>query len=118
MKAIDLKHAVIEGIRSRKDHSLSFTVSTPELTADQAAAFLQLHGTNVRMMVQPLEVEADALVEVKTELEAKTQAQRIRACIFVAWKQGGKQGTFEAYYQKQTERIIDWLKTKLEPMVD
>lgn len=117
MKAIDLTHSCIERISSRKDHSLSFTVSTPELTADQAAAFLQLHGANCRMMIQPLEVEADALVEVKTELEAKTQAQRIRACIFVAWKQGGKKGSFEDFYQRKTEKIIDWLKTQLEPVV-
>lgn len=117
MKAIDIKHAVIEGVRSRKDRSLSFTTSTPELTEEQAAAFLGLHGTNVRMMIQPLEIEADALVEVKTELEAKTQAQRIRACIFVAWKQGGKKGSFEDFYQRKTEKIIDWLKTQLEPVV-
>lgn len=115
MKTIDLKNACIERISSRKDRSISFGVSTPELTADEAAAFLQLHGANVRMMIQPQDVEADALVEVKTELEAKTQAQRIRACIFVAWKQGGKKGDFESYYQNQTEKIIDWLKTKLEP---
>lgn len=118
MKAIDIKHAVIEGIRSRKDRSLSFTTSTPELTEEHAAAFLGLHGLNIRMMIQPLDQEADALIEVKTERDAKTQAQRIRACIFVQWKQGGKKGSFEEFYQRKTERIIDWLKTQLEPMVD
>lgn len=116
-KAIDLKHSVIERISSRKDRSLSFSVSTPELTSEQAAAFLALHGANCRMMIQPLEVEADALVEIKTEREAKTQAQRIRACIFVMWKQGGKKGTFEDFYQRKTEKIIDWLKTQLEPVI-
>lgn len=115
MKAIDLKHSCIERISSRKDHSLSFGVSTPELTPDQAAAFLQLHGANVRMMIQPIDTEADSLIEVREAKEAKTQAQRIRACIFVAWKQAGKNGDFEDYYRKQTEKIIEWLKTKLEP---
>jgi hypothetical protein len=117
LKAIDIKAAQIERISSRKDHSISFGVGTPELTPDQAAAFLGLHGANVRMMIQPLDVEADALVEVKTELEAKTQAQRIRACIFVLWKQEGKKGDFEDFYRKQTEKIIDWLKQKLEPVL-
>lgn len=114
-KAIDLKHSVIERISSRKDHSISFSVSTPELTSEQAAAFLGLHGANCRMMIQPLDNEADALVEVKSELDAKTQSQRIRACIFVMWKQAGKKGTFEEFYQRKTEKIIDWLKTQLEP---
>lgn len=117
MKAIDLKHSVIERISSRKDHSISFGVSTPELTSEQAAAFLGLHGANCRMMIQPLDMEADALVEVKSETEAKTQSQRIRACIFVMWKQGGKKGTFEEFYQRKTEKIIDWLKTQLEPVI-
>lgn len=116
-KAIDLKHSVIERISSRKDHSISFSVSTPELTSEQAAAFLALHGANCRMMIQPLELEADALVEIKTEKEAKTQAQRIRACLFVQWKQGGKKGSFDDFYNRETERIIDWLKKKLEPEV-
>jgi hypothetical protein len=92
-------------------------VSTPELTPDEAAAFIQLHGCNVRMMITPEDVEADALVEVKTELEAKTQAQRIRACIFVQWKQHGRKGDFEEFYRKETERIITWLKQKLEPVI-
>ncbi len=117
MKAIDLKHACIERISSRKDHSLSFGVSTPELTPEQAAAFLALHGINCRMMIQPLEVEVDAFVEVKSEYEAKTQAQRIRACIFVQWKQDGKKGEFEDFYRRKTEKIIDWLKTQMEPEV-
>lgn len=117
MKAIDIKHAVIERISSRKDHSISFGVSTPELTSEQAAAFIQLHGCNARMMIQPLDVEASALIEVKGELEAKTQAQRIRACLFVQWKQQGKKEDFESFYKKQTEKIIDWLKSKLEPQL-
>lgn len=116
-KAIDLKHSVIERISSRKDHSISFGVSTPELTSEQAAAFLALHGANCRMMIQPLDNEADALIEIKTEKEAKTQAQRIRACIFIQWKQGGKKGDFEDFYRKRTEKIIDWLKLQLEPEV-
>jgi hypothetical protein len=117
MKAIDLKHSVIERISSRKDHSISFGVSTPELTSEQAAAFLGLHGANCRMMIQPLDQEADALVEIKSETEAKTQSQRIRACIFVQWKQGGKKGDFNDFYNRETERIIDWLKKKLEPVI-
>ena len=117
MKAIDIKCACIERISSRKDRSISFGVSTPELTPDQAAAFLGLHGANVRMMLQPLDVEADALIEIKTVAEAKTQAQRIRACIFVMWQQQGKKGDFEGFYKSKTEQIIDWLKTKLEPQL-
>lgn len=117
MKAIDLHHSCIERISSRKDHSISFSVSTPELTSEQAAAFLGLHGSNCRMMIQPLEEEADAFIEVKAEHEAKTQSQRIRACIFVQWKQGGKKGDFDSFYNRETERIIDWLKKKLEPEV-
>ncbi len=117
MKAIDITAACIERISSRKDRSISFGVSTPELTPDQAAAFLGLHGVNVRMLLQPLDAEADGLIEVKTELEAKTQAQRIRACIFVMWQQQGKNGEFEPFYKSKTEKIIDWLKTQLEPVI-
>lgn len=116
MKTIDLHNACIERISSRKDHSLSFGVSTPELRPEEAAAFLQLHGVNVRLMIQPQDIPAEELIAIDTDIEQKTHSQRLRAVIFVHWNDGGKKDDFETFYRTQMEKIIEGYKTKnLEP---
>lgn len=50
VKAIDIKHAEIGMVSSRKDGALTFRVITPELTLEQRATVLGLHGINVRIM--------------------------------------------------------------------
>ncbi len=116
MKAIDIKCACIERISSRKDRSISFGVSTPELTPDQAAAFLGLHGLNCRIMLQPLDVEADAFIEVKSELEQKSPSSRQRSVLFLIWKGTGSSGQFSEYYTKRMETMIDRLKKELDDL--
>jgi hypothetical protein len=116
MKAIDLRNAEITRVGSRKDRSISFGVNTPELTGEQAAAFLQLHGTNVRMLIQPQDIESEDTIEVEAELDIKTPAQRLRGVIFVHYKKQteGQQNpvSFATFYASQMDRIIEGYKKK------
>jgi hypothetical protein len=121
-KAIDLKHSVIERISSRKDRSLGFSVSTPELTSEQAAAFLALHGANCRMMIQPLDNEADALIEIDAEPETKSPAQRLRAVIFLYFKSMQEarkieaDAAFSVFYSSKMEKLIEQIKRSVDTM--
>lgn len=116
MKAIDIKHAEIGMVSSRKDGAIRFAVITPELTLDQRATVLGLHGINVRIMVEALDVPTTGLDEVTTELEHKTQAQRLRAVIFVHFKtHQDKESDFETFYRKQMDWLIEKYKDKFLP---
>jgi len=115
-KAIDFKHAEIGQVSSRVDGSIRFAVITPELTLDQRAIILGLHGKNTRVMLEPIDVPVEGLVEVESEAEPKSKCQRLRSVLYVWWKQAKPpNGTFQDFYDRKMESIIDKVKDALEP---
>jgi hypothetical protein len=121
MKAIDIKFSEMGSVTSRVDGGVAFRVITPELTLDQRATLLGLHGKNVRCMLEPIDVPVSGLDEVTTELDAKTPCQRLRAVLFVHWKDRPipmKDDDFETFYRHQMDKIIEGYKTKNLPPRD
>ncbi len=115
-KAIDFKHAELGQVASRVDGCVRFSVITSELTLDQRATLLGLHGKNVRCMLEPIDVPVAGMDEVTTERDQKTPCQRLRAVLFVHYKACGLIGNdFEAFYRRQMERIITGYKDKNLP---
>lgn len=113
MKSIKVD-AIITGVRSKVDRSLGVSLSTPELSTEERAEFMNLQGINLHLLIEPADTIPAEIYEVKTELNAKTQGQRIRAVLFILWKQEGSKGEFEAYYKDKTEQYIGFLKEKIE----
>ncbi len=106
-------------VTSRVDGGVAFRVITPELTLDQRATLLGLHGKNVRCMLEPIDVPVSGLDEVKTEMDAKTPCQRLHAVIYVHWKSVQDQpDDFDTFYRKQMERVIEGYKTKNLPPIE
>jgi hypothetical protein len=118
LKAIDIKHAEIGQVSSRKDGALRFAVITPELTLDQRATMLGLHGINVRIMVEALDVPTTGIDEVSTEMDVKTPCKRLYDIIFVHWKDAGVNGQFRDFYHKQMDRICEGYKSKNLPPIE
>ncbi len=119
MKAIDIKFAEMAGASSRRDGSIRFAVITPELTLDQRSTLLGLHGKNVRCMLEPIDVPVAGMDEVVTELDQKTPCQRLRAVIFVHYKNvdvnPATKEDFDSFYRRMMERIIEGYKDKNLP---
>ncbi len=120
MKAIDIKFSEMGSVTSRVDGGVAFRVITPELTLDQRATLLGLHGKNVRCMLEPIDVPVAGMDEVTTEIDQKTPCQRLRAVLFVHWKSvnEGKveiESYFEQFYHRQMEKIIEGYKQKNLP---
>ncbi len=115
MKAIDIKFSEMGSVTSRVDGGVAFRVITPELTLDQRATLLGLHGKNVRCMLEPIDVPVAGMDEVTTERDQKTPCQRLRAVIFVHWKNVAQREPFETFYHSQMERVIDGYKAKNLP---
>jgi hypothetical protein len=119
MKAIDIAHAEIGLVTSRVDGAITFKVITPELTLDQRAIVLGMHGKNARVMVAPIDVPTTGIEKVETEMDIKTPCQRLHAVIFVHWKSVQDQSEdFDTFYRKQMEKIIEGYKTKNLPPID
>lgn len=53
------------------------------------------------------------LPEIKNDSSSKTPSQRLRSVIYVLYNQEGKPGDFEQYYTTKMNKIIDWIKEKI-----
>jgi len=118
MKTI-VTNIVITRFSSRVDGSLSFNVSTPELTAVEKVAFMELHGKSCRAVIEPLDYTPESKLEVKSDVGIKTPSERLRGCLFVYYKQEmeGKPEaiTFNQFYEQHMEKFCDHVKGKLKP---
>lgn len=113
MKSIQTQ-AVITGIRSKVDRSLGLTLSTPELEINEKALFMELQGLNVELTITPTEEANPETEKINKEMNTKTASQRMRAVLFVYWKQLGEKETFEEFYRNYMEKLIDFVKGKLD----
>ena len=115
LKALHIVNCEMGSVTSRADYSVKFSVVTPELRASESGELIRLHGKAVSVLITPLDGADAELVEVTTEAERKTPSQRLRACLHVWWQQLGKNGSFSHFYDDQMEKLITFVKTKLQP---
>ncbi len=115
MKAIDIAHAEMSSMTSRRDGAVRFSVITPELSLEQRATMFGLHGINVRVMIEALDVPTTGMDEVTTEIHQKTPCKRLYDIIFVHWRESGQQSEFKDFYVRQMDRVCDGYKSKNLP---
>lgn len=113
MNAIQLVNAEIGTVSSRQDGSVAFRVITAELRPSEAGLVLQYHGKACKVTIQPHEGVPDATITVTTGREGKAPSARMRAVLFILWKQDGQQGTFDAFYEQRMNLLIEKLKEKI-----
>lgn len=114
MQGIDIRHATIGTVSSKSDASVSFRVNTPELRPSEAGALMAWHGKACRVSILPDETAVpEEMVGVDTERAVKTPGQRLRAVIFLDWKNQGSIGDFESHYSKTMNVFIEHIKAKL-----
>lgn len=117
-RAIDIHNALIGTVSSRADNSLRFSVETPELTPEQSVVLLRLRGVASRILIKPS--DAEEVEEVKTDKETKTPSQRMRSALYRLWataKEKGKTNmTFDVFYGKEMERIMQGISDRIEAL--
>lgn len=113
MKSIQTQ-AVITGIRSKVDRSLGLSLSTPELSTNEKALFMELQGLNIDLIIKPLEDTNPEVEKIDKELDVKKPSVRLRAVLFIYWKQLGEKEPFEQFYKETMEKFIQHIKDKLE----
>lgn len=110
--------AYVEGISSRKDRTLKITLGTQELSKEDTAQLFDYANDLVwcALSETPMTDEdlniPEALTEFKTD---KTPSQRLRGVLYRFWEQNHKgKVEWEVYYRTEMEKIINYLKDKLE----
>lgn len=113
LAAIQLVNAEVGTVSSRVDGSVKFTVVTAELRPSEKGLCMEYHGKACKVTIEPHEGEAPETVRVDTELHSKTPGQRLRAVLFVAFTQQKPQMTFEDFYNRRLDTIINEIKLTL-----
>jgi len=107
-------------ISTRVDGSVSIVLDTGELTPAKAGEMFGLRNKQAYCYIKAVEVtenEAKNIDGLTPELSSgKTMSQRLRAALFVAWKQNNEgYSDSELYYRYKMEKFVEHVKSKLEP---
>lgn len=114
MKAISID-LILTSVSTRADSSLGLRFATPELQAEEKTALFQLQNQQLKVIIQPTSEVAESLIEVKNKLGFRTPGQRLRAVLFLEWKAKNTDGSFEEFYHKTMDGIIEHRKANLNP---
>lgn len=111
--------ATIEGAATRADGTLKITIGVQELSPDQMAGVMLLNRKYCYVALKPEDfgqAEREALEQLKAdETAGKTASQRLRAVLYRLWQQNPEGFTdFTAFYMAKMERLINWVKAKLD----
>jgi hypothetical protein len=107
--------AQLMGIRALSDGGVSLSFHTSELSPEEKVVLMNLHMQAGWMMFKPDIQIPDEEVPVKESgFETKTPGQRLRAVLFLIWKQEGEKGTFNEFYATTMEKFITHYKSRLE----
>jgi hypothetical protein len=114
-KAVVQIPVTLDSANRRKDRSVSLQFSsTLELgTADFAELDRLTPSTGWLLFAQNEFDEGDIPADEAPD-DGKSQAQRLRACLFVDWRSNTDQSEdFQAYYRRNMEGIINRVKDRL-----
>lgn len=107
--------AYLTGFSSRSDGSAGLRFATQELNEQEFGELkrnLNQFGYLLfkESTIQDEDIPKDNIIDDKD----KTPSKRLRAILFVLWKQKGDNSDFELYYRNQVEKIIEHIKSKLD----
>jgi hypothetical protein len=115
-----IRQATLDRANRKKDRSVSITFVTDlEQTPEQLMEIDKLVNTHGIVYFSERTVltqaEMDELDKANIQSEGKTKSQRLRNVLYRLWEQGDKSKAFDVYYSDSMEKIIEKIKSKLQP---
>lgn len=104
----------LTGFSSKSDGSASVRFSTQELTAEQFADMSRHLNEYGFILFKENAITLEDMPTEDMEDRTKTPSKRLRASLFVLWKQKECAGDFEAYYRDMMEKFISKTKEQLD----
>lgn len=106
--------AILTSVSYTKDGGVRLGFTTNEMSDEDKliiAKFFQKFGF---VLFKSNEFTVEDIPKEDAEDTSKTPSKRLRAVLFLMWKQTGEKGDFETYYRTQVEKVIEHLKNKLD----
>jgi hypothetical protein len=110
--------AIIEEPRMLKDKTVKISLAFQEQTPEVMAEVFRLCGSYGFVAIKEenfLPSELEAMDDLKADAIGKSPSQRLRAVLYLLWKQDDEGfRDFGSYYHWRVERVIDFYKSKLD----
>jgi len=109
--------ASIFGVRTLQDKTVRLTIDCQEMHPESMAELFALQGGIGWLFFheQPIkEIDTRNLPDIELDRDEKHPSSRLRAAIYVLWNQSKKSQTFEVFYRDTMEKLIDFIKSKLD----
>lgn len=109
--------ATISKITTMADKSLRLQVDTQEVSPQEKSDIFAHHDTLGWFVFAdaPIkEVKLDELPKIVLDEEEKSPSARLRAVLYVYWKDKNLSEDFEVFYRRKMNSIIESVKGKLD----
>jgi hypothetical protein len=102
-------------VRTLVDRGLKVTLTVPELDNPSTAELLGMRDTEACWcLLAPARIKDEPELPELSKPIGQTPSQRLRAVLFLLWKQDKSPMEFDRYYEKKMRELIEWIKTKLD----
>jgi len=102
------------GLKTTADKGIRVIVETQEIPPQQKLALFELAGKFGWFVFAETEPDRIEIPDEKPEFKGqKSQAQRLRACLYKLWEKKGKLMDFELFYRTKMDGIIEQIKNRL-----
>ena len=105
---------ILTGFATKVDGGASVRFSTNELSDTDVLLLKQHQGKFGYLLFKENPFTTDDLPKEQAEDKTKTPSKRLRATLYVLWQQEGSKGDFEVAYREKMEKIISFIKDKLD----
>lgn len=99
---------------SRADGSAGLSFTSQELSNEDFANFRDNLNQFGWLVFKENKFSVEDLPIEQAEEANKTPSKRMRAVLFVLWKQEGSKGEFESWYRERMDKLINFVKGKLD----
>lgn len=107
--------AMVVNLNPKADRSWKLVFETRELSGEEVKILADNFQGEGWLVYKPNPIVASEIPKEAAESGTKSQSQRLRDVIFILWKQRGGKGDFETYYRTYQERLIEYVKSNLQP---
>lgn len=106
--------AILTRFAAKVDGGASLGFATNEISDNDFLTIKMHHNKFGFLLFKENPYKSEDIPTENAEDKTKTPSKRLRASLFVLWKQLGEQGDFELFYRDRMEKLINFVKEKLD----